>query len=685
MRSRHALTTVRSASVALCAALAAAAPAAAQIAPATTPTPGSGLSLAEDLQNFEKRITAELEAKSPEAAAIFRQANEARSRQDHATAAGLYARVYEMVPSFVHALRRRCHEELELGHRGTAIGLCLDAVHRDESAENLGALAIALATSTDNLKAGPEEMREALRLAKRAAELAPKDVSIANILCQVANEIGDVTELQACVENLERRFPGDAVTEFYELVLAVHRGRLSEARRHLEKAHDAGLVGDAEYQTLLDVLRRERWAPSQIARQAAPVVGAWLALLVLLCAAGAILSRLALRAAARVPDASSETIDGMSASLRALYKGVLWATCGYYYLSLPILVLLVLGLAGGAIYGFLYIGRIPIRLFAVLILLTGYTLYAIVRSLLVRAVDQDPGERLDLDSHPRVRALLDDVAARVGTRTVDNVYLTPGAEVAVMERGRSLLARARGRAERCLILGAAALDGMRLGPFKAILAHEYGHFSNRDTAGGGVALAVRRSILTMAEGIARGGVATWYNPAWLFVNGFYRVFLRISQGASRLQEVLADRWAALCYGSRAFEEGLSHVIEREVRFQAHAGASLNEVIEKKTALVNLYTYQPAVPPLADGVETNVREALAAVASPYDSHPSPEERFAWVRAMNAPGRGNTMGDDSLVWSLFPDRESVERSMTALIRRNIALAHGVQIPESPAPPA
>lgn len=45
----------------------------------------------------------------------------------------------------------------------------------------------------------------------------------------------------------------------------------------------------------------------------------------------------------------------------------------------------------------------------------------------------------------------------------------------------------------------------------------------------------------------------------------------------------------------------------------------------------------------------------------------------------------MRDDSLVWSLFLDRESVERQVTALIRRNIALAHGVQISESPAPPA
>ena len=82
---------------------------------------------------------------------------------------------------------------------------------------------------------------------------------------------------------------------------------------------------------------------------------------------------------------------------------------------------------------------------------------------------------------------------------------------------------------------------MTQGQFKAILAHEYGHFSNRDTAGGDLARWVRASIYRMAYNLAVSGQARWYNPAWLFINGFHRGFLRITQGASRLQEILADR------------------------------------------------------------------------------------------------------------------------------------------------
>ncbi len=330
-----------------------------------------------------------------------------------------------------------------------------------------------------------------------------------------------------------------------------------------------------------------------------------------------------------------------------------------------------------ALAGSVRFGHVPVKLAFLVGALTLATLWAILKSLLVRSVDEDPGERLDLSRYPKLRALLDDVAERVGTRPVDNVYLVPGTTVAVMERGgRGVLALAPKR-ERCLILGAGVLEGFRLGPLRAVLAHEYGHFSNRDTAGGGFALSVRRSLLTMAHNIARGGAAAWHNPAWLFVNGFYRVFLRISEGASRLQEVLADRWAALVYGSGAFERGLRHVIERTVRFNAHVQTTLKEVVESKKPLRNVYDFHPAAASPEKDLEEAVRASFEAPPSPYDSHPSPRDRVAWVRNLAASGSSASMDDDREAWSLFPDREAIEAAMTGVIRDNVLRQHGIAI--------
>jgi hypothetical protein len=246
-----------------------------------------------------------------------------------------------------------------------------------------------------------------------------------------------------------------------------------------------------------------------------------------------------------------------------------------------------------------------------------------------------------------------------------------------MERG-GLLAQLRGGSERCLILGVGVLDGMKLGPFKAIMAHEYGHFSNKDTAGGGFALAVRRSLFRMAQHLAEGGAAAWYNPAWLFLIGFHKVFLRISQGASRLQEVLADRWAAFTYGAKAFEEGLTHVIRRSALFNAHVKATMNEVVDAKLPLANLYAYQPAAEAVSAGdVEAAIREELSREPSPYDSHPAPVDRFRWVQAIGENGVV-AVEDEEEVWALFRDREDVERRLTVQVRANVAANHGIHIP-------
>jgi Zn-dependent protease with chaperone function len=303
--------------------------------------------------------------------------------------------------------------------------------------------------------------------------------------------------------------------------------------------------------------------------------------------------------------------------------------------------------------------------------LAAVTVWSMLKSLFIRRRDEDPGMRLDLTRETKLRALLDGVAARIGTRAVDNVYLTPSTEVAVMERGKGR------NKERCLILGIAALEGMALRPFKAILGHEYGHFTNRDTAGGAFALAVRNSLSTTAIGLAEGGAATWYNPAWWFVNGFHRVFLRISEGASRLQEVLADRWAVFAYGAQAFEQGLRHVVERSVRFDAHATSTLKEVVDGQLPLANLYTYQPKK---NEDLTAAIEESLQRASSAYDSHPAPAERFALVHALPQQGLQPEPDDDAPATSLFENVEALQCAMTAQVRENVRANYGVVIAEA-----
>ena len=622
--------------------------------------------LAEPIDAFDARVTNELRALDPGAVEIWTQANAARGAGKTEEAVKLFAAVHARVPSFDHALRRLAYEEHALGRRADAIAHGRAALALNRSVYNLSSLGRILVEGPAGV-ASSAEMVEARRLVDEAVQLQPLEASAHSARAAVALSIGDMATLRESVTVLERLEPNDMGTHVMAFYASANEGDFGAARASLDRAKALGLPQDA-YDGMLGQLNTitpfyvRWWKPVTIA------LAIWFGCFALLLGAGILLSRIAIRAAHEVPDDLSANASGLGTRLRRVYGAVLFLSSVFYYVSVPVVIGLVLLAGGGLIYATFAIGHIPIKLVILAVVVVGVSIWSIVKSLFIRIPDNDPGMRMDLAKHPRLRALLDEVAARIGTRAVDHVYLTPGTEMAVMERGKKTK-------ERCLILGVAGLDGLAIRPLKAVLGHEYGHFTNRDTSGGAFALKVRNSVSATAYALAEGGAAAWYNPAWLFVNGFNRVFLRISEGASRLQEVLADRWAVFAYGADAFEAGLRHVVTRGVHFDAHVGATLKEVVDGQLPLTNLYTYQPVQP--GDDVNAAIEEALQPQSSAYDSHPSPAERFALVHALPRHGAAPDSGDDAPAWSLFDDVLELQRAMTAQVRDNVRANYGIEI--------
>jgi Zn-dependent protease with chaperone function/tetratricopeptide (TPR) repeat protein len=619
--------------------------------------------------DFNVRVHRELQAIDPAADALFRQADEGRQRGDHRAAIELYKRVLERVPTFVHAMRRQAAEELTLGNRRTALSLLGRAVDLDASAENLSMLAFALIQRNGEASPTDADLARAGELARQAVAKAPNDPDTLAMCGQVALVRGDRDALDRIVAALSRIEPDAMVTHYLSTFAAWSRDDFSGALAALERARKAGLP-DTEYQSVRAAISAARPIGPEVTRLGGIVAAGWLGGALALFGTGLVLSTLAIRMSTRVPG----RVDGRprrgDVLTRLSYRLVLFASCAYYYLSMPLLLGVVLLVGGGLVYAMLSIGRFPIKLLIIVVVIAAVTIWAILKSLFVRSSQADPGVRIFPDEHRRLWQLLRDVAERVGTRQVDSVYLTPGTELAVFERG-GLWRQMSAPSERCLILGVGTLDNLRLRPFKAVLAHEYGHFSNRDTAGGGFALAVRRSVFSLAMNLARGGAAAWYNPVWLFVQGFHHLFLRISQGASRLQEVLADRWAATLYGAQAFEDGLRHVIDRSVRFSTHVNAAVNDAFVRKQRLKNLYQYEPAASADAADLDEQVRQVLEAEPSPYDSHPRPIDRFRWAHALDAPVVP-APDDAEPVWGLFDDRAALEARMTVVVQTAIDAA-------------
>jgi len=304
---------------------------------------------------------------------------------------------------------------------------------------------------------------------------------------------------------------------------------------------------------------------------------------------------------------------------------------------------------------------------AMFVLIAGiYTLAAVVRSLFVRVKNEDPGRPLTPEEMPALWELAREVAQRLNTRPVDAIFFTPGVEIGVFERG-SLYKRLRNQGQRYLILGMGALSGLTQGQLRAILAHEYGHFSNRDTAGGNLVQLVQRSLYTIARNLAHAGLATWYNPAWWFVNIYKRIFLRITLGASRLQEILADRLAALAYGASNLSGGLQQLIRQDLTFALQVDGEVKQAAEQQRSLHNLYT----LPPVADtgAFEKALAETMNRPSSAYTSHPAPHDRLALIECIQAE---NPPGEDPRpAWDLIEHAGQLQEEATTLLGKRLLI--------------
>ncbi|HEY6370179.1 MAG TPA: M48 family metallopeptidase [Candidatus Sulfotelmatobacter sp.] len=185
---------------------------------------------------------------------------------------------------------------------------------------------------------------------------------------------------------------------------------------------------------------------------------------------------------------------------------------------------------------------------AILVIGSMVTVYKMIRSLFVRVSSEEPGRSMSPDEAPGLWNLTREVAEKLETRPLDAIRVVPGTEMAVYERG-SYRDRRKGRGQRTLIMGLGLLPGFDQNPFRAVLAHEYGHLSLRDTAEGDVALRVNQDLMKFAYAMAHSGQAVWWNIAVQFLRLYHFRFRRISHGATRLQAVLADRASARLDGA----------------------------------------------------------------------------------------------------------------------------------------
>lgn len=565
-------------------------------------------------------------------------------------------------PEWQHA-----QDMIRSGNHQQAQQLINQQVQRDPSLTGMMSTVSAMQRAQMPSPVVQELRQQTLQTAQTQIKQGPTQPMPYVVVAQYGLEDRNDQQFRQATQALVERFPNTEYANYYNGVRQLQDQDYKGAEASLRRARDLGMPEESVAELLRIAINNQRWV-WEYATITLYIIAGWLLGLVLLFGIGKILSAFTLQA---VNQGNAEVASPGDRFLRRAYRVIINLAGFYYYLSLPVVVLTALALPLALGYALLYVPVLNIGL-AIVVLLGGIggiiTALSGVRAAFVRLPDDDIGKPVSPADAPQLWEIARTVAERVGTRCVDEIRVTPGTEVAVTERG-GFLARLRDRGRRVLILGLGALQGMKLESLQCILAHEYGHFQNRDTAGGDVALRVNVAMFSFAEAIERRGKIRVWDVAVQFLRGYHYLYRRLTFGANRLQEVLADRVAVRCYGRPAFVEGLTHVIRRSVEFDVAMQREVRDAVRRTRPAMAFYT-PPAPPELEEReqIETVVRDVLMRETDADDSHPSPKDRFALAARLDPSGRAL---DPGTAWELVAGNQRLLADMGAML--NDAITH------------
>lgn len=276
-----------------------------------------------------------------------------------------------------------------------------------------------------------------------------------------------------------------------------------------------------------------------------------------------------------------------------------------------------------------------------------------------------PGKPLGKDEHPRLQALVREVAEGLGTAPPSEIYLVPDASAYAIEVG--LLFRRR----RVLLLGLGLLNTCTSAELRAAIAHEMAHFIGGDALLAPLLARVRHGLLRLHDALSGGGPLTL--PVLLYAD----VFLRVTQSISREQERWADRAAARLAGADTLG---SLLVQQQHADLVHAlllRSGGNVLLAAGFRPRNFYDGLRRF--LRSTVHEESRALLEGILaerpkSPYDSHPTLAERLELLRALredgDAAGAPRRDDDATLARDLLDEPEQVEERLTAVLFENRA---------------
>lgn len=271
-----------------------------------------------------------------------------------------------------------------------------------------------------------------------------------------------------------------------------------------------------------------------------------------------------------------------------------------------------------------------------------------------------PGPAINLQKNPKLAAMIRSVARKLKEPIPKEIYFTGECNAFVAERGGLMGFGSR----RVMGIGLPLMQLLNVNELNAILAHEFGHFSNRDTVLGSWVYTTYGLIFRTLDNLEQANSLLQY-PFMLYA----KLFLRVSHGISRHQEFVADKCAAEVFGREVAISALKKVHAAAGAFEAYwdtdvAPALIDGYLPKVTEGFSIFIN-------SKGFDKNYRINLRASLreeriSPYDTHPTLSERLLAINEISDSSATVEGVEGETAISLVSDILEIEWKLLVLVQ-------------------
>jgi len=357
---------------------------------------------------------------------------------------------------------------------------------------------------------------------------------------------------------------------------------------------------------------------------------------------------------------------GIALTIGCIYGGIM------LIITIPKFITIVLGIG---------LASLGIMVFIFLVKFLFKT-HSVDRSHLVEISEKD---------YPQLFSMIDDIAREAKTRFPKNVYLSGDVNASVFYDSSfwSMFFPIR----KNLQIGMGLVNTVTIQELKAILAHEFGHFSQRSMSIGSYVYNVNQVIFNM---LYDNESFDKMIQTWAGITGYFSIFVLIAvkiingiqwilqkmygfvnirhMALSREMEFHADQVAANIAGSRPLEESL---LRLDLAQQAY-GWVLNfyetkaddNIISRNVykeqsyvlellARENKYPLKNGLPEITIPDLNKYNKSKINIKDQWASHPTTPERVAALQRLNIV---KTEVNNNLAINLFPNAEKDEEELT-----------------------